>query len=620
MFHAIKKSWLSASKLSTSDVKELIPEFFYFPEFLTNGNHLDFGKPSSDSQEIDHVQLPPWAKGNPREFVRRHRQALESEYVSAYLHQWIDLCFGYKQQGPAAEEALNVFYYLTYAGQVDFDTITDPVMRQATMEQIRNFGQTPMNLFTKPHPPRRAMAATGRLFCLPARVECTQELVYPYPIGAIVEAGDRVVAVRPSQTIEDSKAQYFAAWGFADGTVRTGVINNSPGTVGAGNWENKFSRVYRGMHDGLVRVVRWTGTQEVRAGNSGTLVTGGNDGTVCVWLSDQQGCFQFAGCLTGHCQPVVCLAVSEGMRVVVSGSEDSTVIVWDLNRFHKLRQFHLDPSESILAVDINRVTGDMLLCTRSRLHLVDINGKYLARLPEVKEPDNPTSLDFTSAAISDCFGYEMADSCNMIVTGHEDGSVKVWYIELQLVDSIHVASKEGNLSGPDSSARNDADRDKATPKANIDNGKDASPQQYQWQFKLVQELHRHKTEVTAVAFAADNNSMWTGDANGDVFQWTVQAPPTEMQLQQIPCACNSSRSAKKTVRIAHTKCSHCSTVVCTFCMLEHYRTHDPSSDLPESEDDDEDDEIVPEKKFFSKDYAVSKASNVKDEIRSQDSN
>lgn len=36
--------------------------------------------------------------------------------MSAHLHEWIDLIFGYKQRGPAAEEALNIFYYCTYEG------------------------------------------------------------------------------------------------------------------------------------------------------------------------------------------------------------------------------------------------------------------------------------------------------------------------------------------------------------------------------------------------------------------------------------------------------------------------------------------------------------------------
>jgi hypothetical protein len=38
MFHSIKEAWLSASTRNNADVRELIPEFFYLPEFLTNHN------------------------------------------------------------------------------------------------------------------------------------------------------------------------------------------------------------------------------------------------------------------------------------------------------------------------------------------------------------------------------------------------------------------------------------------------------------------------------------------------------------------------------------------------------------------------------------------------------
>ena len=63
-------------------------------------------------------------------------QALESEFVSCQLHQWIDLIFGYTQRGPEAVRATNVFYYLTYEGNVNLDAITDPVMREVATSAL----------------------------------------------------------------------------------------------------------------------------------------------------------------------------------------------------------------------------------------------------------------------------------------------------------------------------------------------------------------------------------------------------------------------------------------------------------------------------------------------------
>ena len=132
-------------------MRELIPEFFYLPDFLTNKNKFDFGSTQKGDDVCD-VQLPVWANNDPIEFIKRNREALESQFVSENLHNWIDLIFGWKQRGIAAEESMNVYIHLTYDGEVDVDAISDPILRDATIAQINNFGQTPTKLFDKPHP------------------------------------------------------------------------------------------------------------------------------------------------------------------------------------------------------------------------------------------------------------------------------------------------------------------------------------------------------------------------------------------------------------------------------------------------------------------------------------
>lgn len=156
LFFDLASCWRSCNT-STSDVKELLPEFFSSPEIFTNTNNFPLGK-TQGQMSIDNVKLPPWAKGSPHEFVRLHRLALESEYVSNNLNHWIDLIFGYKQRGPAALAANNVFHYLCYEGSVDIDKVEDELERSAIEGHIQNFGQTPSQLIPKePHPSRSGL-------------------------------------------------------------------------------------------------------------------------------------------------------------------------------------------------------------------------------------------------------------------------------------------------------------------------------------------------------------------------------------------------------------------------------------------------------------------------------
>lgn len=154
LFYSMDETWQMCNS-HMSEVKELTPEFYASDgTFLCNGNGYALGK-RHDQQVVQGVQLPPWAT-TPDEFIRLHRAALESEYVSSHLHLWIDLIFGAKQRGRAALEANNVFYYLTYYGVVDLDKVDDPFLRESMELQIAHFGQCPMQLFATPHPTRHA--------------------------------------------------------------------------------------------------------------------------------------------------------------------------------------------------------------------------------------------------------------------------------------------------------------------------------------------------------------------------------------------------------------------------------------------------------------------------------
>lgn len=242
LFYSIARTWDSASRVNMSDVRELIPEFFYLPEFLVNVNKYDFGLRQNNSQSIDSVELPPWAKGDPKIFIAKHREALESPYVTQNLHRWIDLVFGFKQRGEAALEAVNVFHHLSYQGARDLDNIDDPVERLATIGIIHNFGQTPHQIFQKPHPAREE--GRGKSGHLDTEAESLTRLPFTllgedmelsedsFSLTPFIDTHERVSSLLFSNkqdrllcaaafrlNIPPNYDRYME-WGFADGSVR----------------------------------------------------------------------------------------------------------------------------------------------------------------------------------------------------------------------------------------------------------------------------------------------------------------------------------------------------------------------------------------------------------------
>ncbi|XP_063239810.1 neurobeachin isoform X3 [Bacillus rossius redtenbacheri] len=344
LFSSVGLSWKNCQR-DTSDVKELIPEFFFLPEMFVNTNRYRLGQ-QEDGTAVGDVELPGWCS-SPEEFVRINRMALESEFVSCQLHQWIDLVFGYKQRGPEAVRATNVFYYLTYEGSVDMDTITDPVMREAIENQVRNFGQTPSQLLMEPHPPRSsAMHLSPMMFSsIPDDVCMTMKFVSNSPVCHI-SANTYPQLPLPS-VVTVTTGQQFAVnrWNSSyAASVQSPSYAEAPQSPAAnlplsmdpvlsqtGNSANSAQR--RHLGDNFSQKLRIRSNCFVTTVDSRFLVACGFwDNSFRVFSTETAKIVQI---VFGHYGVVTCLSRSEcnvtSDCYVASGSADCTVLLWHWN-------------------------------------------------------------------------------------------------------------------------------------------------------------------------------------------------------------------------------------------------------------------------------------------------
>ncbi|XP_022116141.2 WD repeat and FYVE domain-containing protein 3 isoform X3 [Pieris rapae] len=440
MFHSIKEAWNSASRHNMADVKELIPEFFYLPEFLENSNNFDLGSKQS-GVALGDVVLPPWAKGDPREFIRVHRAALESDFVSHRLHHWIDLVFGYKQQGQPAVDACNVFHHLFYEGNVDIYNIDDPLKKTATIGFINNFGQIPKQLFKKAHPSKKMSQRTSTILD-PNNIIPSQGVITPPdklffhnlenlrpslqpvkevkgPVGQILYTEKAILAVEQNKVLMPPTYNKYVAWGFADHSLRVGHYDSDRAVF-----------VCESVAQAAGEIVTCVCLSDK------TLVTAGTSTVVTIWQYwARRRRLTVKTCLYGHEEAVTCLAASSAYNLVVSGSRDGLVIVWDAERGTFVRQLlppHFanmtQPLPPVSALAIDDLTGDIATCAGSWVQAWSINGEPLGGA--AAGGGGSGGADRAPQLL--CVAFSQArewDPLNVILTGSSDGVVRMWSIE-----------------------------------------------------------------------------------------------------------------------------------------------------------------------------------------------
>uniref|UniRef100_A0A8C6NSK4 Neurobeachin a n=1 Tax=Nothobranchius furzeri TaxID=105023 RepID=A0A8C6NSK4_NOTFU len=463
-FSGIGRAWRNCQR-DTADVKELIPEFYYLPEMFVNSNEYELGV-RDDGVSVCDVELPAWAK-KPEDFVRINRMALESEFVSCQLHQWIDLIFGYKQRGPEAVRALNVFNFLSYEGAINLDNL-DALQREPIETQIQVCGQVPSQLLIEPHPPRSsAMHLSPLMFKDQMQQDVIMVLKFPSnsPVTHVAANTLPHLSIPAAVTVTCSRLFAVNRWhntvapGYSLEQAHHLPIEMDP-LIANNSGVNK--RQITDLVDQSIQIN--THCFVVTADNRYILVCGFWDKSFRVYSTETGKLTQI---VFGHWDVVTCLARSEsyigGDCYIVSGSRDATLLLWYWSGRHHIigdnpnnsdypapRAVLTGHDHEVVCVSVcaelglvisggpclvHTITGDLLralegpeLCQRPRLISVSseghciiyyergrfcnfsINGKLLAQM-EVN--------DSTRAILLSSDGQNL-------VTGGDNGVVEVW--------------------------------------------------------------------------------------------------------------------------------------------------------------------------------------------------
>ncbi|KAM6282415.1 protein FAN isoform 3-T3 [Porphyrio hochstetteri] len=401
---------------------------------------------------VEDVELPPWASG-PDDFLQKSQEALESQYVSEHLHEWIDIIFGYKQKGSEAVTAHNVFHPLTYEGGVDLNSIMDPNEKVALLTQILEFGQTPKQLFTTPHPRRivpklRSLSRTSShaVSIAESPVSPNEESFEDLTEESITLAWNNIAKLKLEEqykihkeaitgiavtcngssvftTSQDSTLKMFSkesktiqrSVSFSNMALSSCLILPGDTTVISSSWDNHiyFYSIAFGRqqdilmgHDDAVSKICW---------RDGCLYSASWDSTVKVWhcvlgetSSNKKHHFELLAELE-HDVSVNTIDLNAANTLLASGTKEGTITVWDISTATVLHQL---PCHSGTVFDVAFSPDSRHLLSAGEdccFKVIDVQTGMLISSVTAEEPQR-------------CFKWDG----NTILSGSQSGELLIW--------------------------------------------------------------------------------------------------------------------------------------------------------------------------------------------------
>ena len=536
LFHNLNEMWLHQSKKSFHAVRELSPEFFYLSQIFINGSNYNFGKREHDGKYVNNVILPNWCWNNSEIFIELHRCALESQYVSNNLNKWIDLIFGYKQNGKNAKESQNLFHPLTYKQNFNIDSFKDDILKQAAIEQVRSFGNCPKQIFNKPHPKKINIYGNNnkynkypicniiynnkinnKLYQLSVKIynnKLNKFIDIKYIkidnnnnndnnnknifIGDIycnkLKNSEKYIALLGYQKyINTPIIDFILRYNIYDNSIRIRKINNNNND----NNNKKKEHILYNLHTNIINCISVSSDGQ-------TIITGGNDGMVKIWeIKFSCSCFdnnnhneikiesnisikfKLISSISAHLKGINNLVFSQKYNIFITVCLNKA-IVWD---FINLKCIHiLKFKQNIGAISL--CNHRFVISFGCNFSIYNIYGDKIASFePKLKcdddDDDDDDDDNITNLYLPDQNGIilfptkielsEYYTSCH-IFSGHKNGMIRIWSLIYK-------------------------------------------PEISKFCLIRISKLNGHTTKITSINITGNGNILLSGDQNGKLIKW-----------------------------------------------------------------------------------------------------
>ncbi|KAL7668384.1 hypothetical protein ACOME3_009086 [Neoechinorhynchus agilis] len=443
-FRSIKSTYLVLTGESISDFRELIPEFFYFHEFLQNRLGFDYGR-RQNGKQIGDVELPTWCNQNARLFVMIHRQALESDHVTRSLNGWIDLIFGHNQQGRNAVRTMNLYHPACYYG-FDFGDCPTKGIFEVLMEIAKSYGQIPLQLFHSPHMAHKPIE---------------QNLRYRFPSESIhhnvlaLNWGDYVGSLKHANgiTIQNLSTSQkpliaFCCWnnqvfGLANTYLHMtfslgGKELKDPLTI---SYDEKSSLLAFSVLNKptTYRCLLPTnlGMATTCTSFDDTIFIGYTCGAIATYSVHKNGLA--AGPLRhrfpfiAHDAPVTSLTVCQSFSLMISGDAMGRIALWDMARMEYIQSTTLE-GRKVSKIAISDTTGDFAVVSyyndrdlldyeEWRLDMFTCNMDKIASLDPYRVFKKKSECELRAITFTNA---PEGTSVNCLVGGFSDGTLRFW--------------------------------------------------------------------------------------------------------------------------------------------------------------------------------------------------